>query len=335
MPINYGLMVKKNQGALFVDTDYSINEDITAAYIKANFSGDSFRGNVGLRLVDTEVNSTGMIGKNDPNNYAKGKQNYSNFLPSVNIVKDLTDNVLLRFAAGSTVSRPNYDAMQMATIISESFGKANVGNQELKPYTSDQYDLGLEWYFNDSSVVSGTIFQKNINDYIEKRVTFEDLAGCSVNCEVTTYLNVGSAVVSGFELQYQQNFDNGFGIQANYTYTDSELTNSAGDKVKMHGVSENSYNLAGYYENDLFSARIAYNGRDEWMVSSARPWALAEAYKQVDASLVWHATDYLDISFEAINLFNETVVQYDTAANQIHDIGEFGARYFVGASVKF
>lgn len=326
---------EKNQSAGYIKSDFSINEDITAAYIKANFSGDGFRGNVGLRVVDTEVNSTGMIGENTPDNYAKGQQSYTNFLPSVNLVADVTDNLLFRFAAGSTVSRPNYDAMQMATIISESFNNATIGNKELKPYKSDQYDLGLEWYFNDSSLVSGTLFQKNINDFVEKGVTTEDLAGCSATCQVTRYKNVGSAVVSGFELQYQQDFGNGFGVQANYTYTDSELTNSAGDKVKMHGVSQNSYNLAGYYENDLFSARIAYNGRDEWMVASAQPWAIAEAYDQVDASIVWHATGYLDVSFEAINIFNEALVQNETATKQLHSIDEYGTRYFLGASVKF
>ncbi len=326
---------QKNQGPLYIKTDFSIEEDITAAYVKGNFSGEGFRGNVGLRIVGTEVLSTGMDGENNPGAYLTDKQSYTNILPSVNLVADVTDNILFRFAAGSTVSRPNYDHMKMATIISESMGTANIGSPDIKPYKSDQYDLGLEWYFNDSSVVSGTLFQKNINDYIEQTVATEDLAGCSATCQVTRYRNVGSAVVSGFELQYQQDFANGFGVQANYTYTDSELTNSAGKKVQMHGVSQNSYNLAGYYESDLFSARIAYNGRDEWIVASAEPWALAEAYDQVDASVVWHATDNVDLSFEVVNMFNEALVQNDTVANQPHIIDEFGTRYFVGASVKF
>lgn len=326
---------EKNQGPLYIKTDFSIEEDITAAYIKGNFFGDGFRGNVGLRLVDTNVLGKGMNGDNNPDDYITAKHSYTNVLPSVNLVADVTDNVLVRFAAGSTVSRPNYDHMKMATIISESMQTANIGSPDIKPYTSDQFDLGLEWYFNDSSLVSGAIFRKDIDDYIEKTTATEDYAGCSATCEVTRYRNVGTAVVNGFELQYQQSFDNGFGVQANYTYTDSELTNSAGDKVQMHGVSQNSYNLAGYYENDMFSARIAYNGRDEWIVASDQPWAHAEAYDQVDASVVWHATDYLDVSFEAINLLNEARVQTETATKQPHSFDEFGTRYFVGASVKF
>ncbi|NQZ23362.1 MAG: TonB-dependent receptor [Colwellia sp.] len=326
---------QKNQGALYIKTDFSIEEKITAAYIKGNFSGEGFRGNVGLRLVDTDVLGKGMNGENNPNDYLTDKSSYTNILPSINLVGELSDNLLFRFAAGSTVSRPNYDAMKMAAIKSASMGTATIGSPDIKPYKSDQYDIGLEWYFNDSSLVSGTIFQKNINDYIEKSVATENLEGCSTTCQVTRYRNVGSAVVSGFELQYQQDFGNGFGVQANYTYTDSELTNSAGIKVQMHGVSQNSYNLAGYYENDMFSARIAYNARDEWMVSSEEPWALAEAYDQVDASVVWHATDNIDLSFEVVNMFNEALVQNDTAAKQPHIIDEYGTRYFVSASVKF
>jgi len=325
---------RANQGALYVKTDFSIEEEITAAYIKGNFSGDGFRGNVGLRIVDTDVYGKGMNGENTPE-YITDEQSYTNFLPSVNLTSDISDDLIFRFAAGSTVSRPNYDAMKMATIKSASMQTAIIGSPDIKPYKSDQYDIGLEWYFNDSSLVSGTLFHKNISDYIEETVTTENMAGCSATCQVTRFENADSAVVSGFELQYQQDFGNGFGVQVNYTYTDSELTNKAGKKVRMHGVSQNSYNLAGYYENEQFSARVAYNARDEWMVNSAEPWALAEAYDQVDASLVWHATDNIDLSFEAVNIFNEALVQKDILSNQPHIIDEYGTRYFVNASIKF
>ncbi|WP_226663766.1 TonB-dependent receptor [Microbulbifer aggregans] len=316
-----------------VTSDFSITEEITAAYAKANFEGNGFRGNVGLRLVDTTVLSSGRI-DGEP---AKGERDYTNLLPSINLVADITEDLLFRFAAGSTVSRPDYDDMQMASTIVVNIAEATVGSPDLDPYKSDNYDMGVEWYFTDASVVGATLFHKNISDYIEQTTALEPLEGCSQTCRVTRARNVGTADITGIELQYQHDLGNGFGVQANYTYTDSSVTNSAGQEVAVDEVSRNSYNLSGYYENDLISARVAYNARDGWHSNYNSSGADSEYdnYDQVDASLIWHALDNLDVSFEAVNIFNEPLVQRLPNYGIIHSVDEFGARYYVGASMKF
>lgn len=322
---------KSNRTAVVVQDPWEIDEESIAAYVKANFESDNYRGNIGLRVVETDVVSTGLI-DNEP---AKGTQQYTDFLPSANLVYDLTEDLLLRFAAGSTVARPNYDQMKMNTSINVNFATAEVGSPELKPYTSDNYDIGLEWYFVESSVLGATLFKKNISDYIEQTEAIESLAGCSDTCRVTRYRNVGTADVSGLEVQYQQDLGNGFGWLANYTYTDSEVNKANGDTAQVQGVSQNSFNASAYYENDMFSARVAYNYRDEWEGVGLSASVLNDPYDQWDASLVWHAMDNLDLSLEAVNILNETVTSthadYDISMNS----NEFGARYYLGASVKF
>lgn len=334
--INNGIWdyAKQHKGELQIRNQFSIDEEITSAYIKGNFSGEYFRGNVGLRVVETDVESNGTSDGTPQGESLKGEKTYTNYLPSVNIAADVSDDVLFRFAAGSTVSRPDYAQMQMLTTIQIHQGLAQVGSPDIEPYKSDQYDLGLEWYFNESSLISSTLFQKNISDYIEQTTATEQLEGCGT-CSVTRYRNAGTAKVSGIELQYQQNFENGFGLQANYTYTDSELVKANGENAPMEGVSENSFNLAGYYENDMFSARIAYNARDEFVQSYNGITGMADSFSQVDASIVWHAMSNLDISVEAVNLFNEARVIQLPEHGITHAVDEFGARYFVGASVKF
>lgn len=145
------------------------------------------------------------------------------------------------------------------------------------------------------------------------------------------------ADISGVELQYQHDLGNGFGVQVNYTYTDSSVTNSAGKTVAVDEVSRNSYNLTAYYENDLLSARVAYNARDGWHSNYNNSGAdsFYDDYDQVDTSLIWHATDNLDISLEGVNIFNEALVQRQPTWGVIHSVDEFGARYYLGASVKF
>lgn len=314
-----------------VQSAFSVEEEILAAYAKANFEGDAFRGNFGVRIVDTDVYSQGSV-DNAP---ASSKKNYTDVLPSINVAYDLSDDLLLRFAAGSTVSRPDYDDMQMAASIQVNDQTATIGNADLEPYRADQYDIGAEWYFTESSVLGATYFKKNISDYIETTQAYESLAGCGSNCLVQRSRNVGTADVSGVELQYQQDFGNGFGVLANYTYTDSKVNDNAGQSRDMQGVSPNSFNASGYYENEIISARIAYNFRDEWWPSGEPSGVSNQDYQQWDASLIWHLNENIDLSLEAVNIFNETIV----SEVKDYDVGyiadEFGARYYVGASVHF
>lgn len=320
-----------NKSATRATEAFSIEEDITSAYVKANFSGEGFRGNLGVRFVDTDVASTGEI-DGQP---ATGKKSYSNILPSLNIVADLSQDVLLRFAAGSSVARPDYDQMKMSASLVPTMETATIGNPDIEPYKSDQYDLGLEWYFDPSSLLGVTLFQKNISDYIYTTAAREALDGCSQSCLVTRFRNVGTADVSGVEFQYQQDFGNGFGAQFNYTYTDSSVVNPAGEKQRLDRVSRNSFNIAAYYEDDTFSARLAYNARDEWLSFESSALATNKPYHQLDASFVWHVTDYLDVSVEGVNILNEARITTLPEFDVYHSIDEYGARYFVGASVKF
>lgn len=326
---------EQNKAAtITVNDQFSIQEDISAAYVKANFSGEGFRGNLGLRIVETDILSKGAI--NDVP--GEVKKSYTNYLPSLNLAMDVREDVIFRFAAGSTVSRPDYDDMKLADIISESFQTANVGSPDLDPYKSDQYDMGVEWYFNPSSLLGATFFVKNISDYIEQTTVAENYAGCGEQCLVTRSRNVGTADVRGIELQYQHDFENGFGAQFNYTYTDTARTNSAGETVPVEEVSQNSLNLSGYYENDLFSVRLAYNYRDDWVrqYNGSGLGSINDAYSQVDASVVYHVTENVDVSFEAVNLLNEAMVlRHPTSGNIVHSVDEFGTRYFLGASVRF
>ncbi len=88
----------------------------------------------------------------------------------------------------------------------------------------------------------------------------------------------------------------------------------------------------------MFSARLAYNYRDDWVrqYNGSSLDSMNDPYDQLDASIVWHATDYLDITLEAANLLNEALVlRQPKAGNIVHSVDEFGTRYFVGASIRF
>jgi iron complex outermembrane receptor protein len=88
----------------------------------------------------------------------------------------------------------------------------------------------------------------------------------------------------------------------------------------------------------MFSVRLAYNYRDDWVrqYNGSSLDSLNDAYDQLDASVIWHVTENVDMSFEAVNLLNEALVlRQPKAGNIVHSVDEFGTRYFVGASIRF
>lgn len=105
---------------------WEVNEKISAFYIKGNFSGESVRGDIGVRVVKTDVSSSGYswdgdwvaasismldgydlladaveAGRNGNWNiqYNTLKHSYTDVLPNINLVFDLSEASLLRFAA--------------------------------------------------------------------------------------------------------------------------------------------------------------------------------------------------------------------------------------------
>lgn len=316
---------------------FSVDEDIIAIYAKADFSGENYRGNVGLRYVETEQTSSG---------YADGAVynetvDYNNLLPSINFAYDLSDDIILRAAASQVMSRANYSDLKPGLAINANFGSATGGNPDLKPYEANQADLGIEYYFTSASMASAAIFTKQIDNVVFSTEAVEFVDGCGASpdlyeqCRVTRPRSNGEGSVNGLELQLQHTFDNGFGVVTNYTYVDSETTTPDGAKEMVPGVSENSFNASLFFENDIFSTRLAYNWRSEWIGVGAAQAVKNDDYQQIDASIIWHAMENLDVSLEGVNLTNEVVQSYDTNFALTQNTIEFGSRYYLGVSYKF
>jgi iron complex outermembrane recepter protein len=99
-----------------------------------------------------------------------------------------------------------------------------------------------------------------------------------------SYFNEGaSATVQGFEVGLIRYADflpapwDGFGINVNYTYIDSKQPGAVaydmlGNKINnlpVTGLSTNTVNVAWMYDNGPFSARLAYNWRSSYLVTTS------------------------------------------------------------------
>ena len=148
---------------------YDVSEETTALYAQANFEAGIFRGNVGVRYVETEVDSVAYGFEDEAGNRSlvstKGK--YDFLLPRLNVVAEVREDVLVRFGYGADIRRPGFNRISTAFAADNQENSAiDQGNPNLKPEEVDSLDLAVEWYFAESALVSLGYFTKDRSDII-------------------------------------------------------------------------------------------------------------------------------------------------------------------------
>ena len=142
---------------------YDVREDTTAFYAQANFGFGMFRGNIGVRYLDTDIDSIGY-GPEDANGNRElqsTKGSYDFWLPRLNVVADVTEDLVVRFGYSKDIRRPDFD--QLATgfqFNNQENSVVALGNPGLEPEEVDSIDLSVEWYFAPAAVVSVGYFRK-------------------------------------------------------------------------------------------------------------------------------------------------------------------------------
>lgn len=348
-------------------SSYDVEEDTLGAFVMARFSGDGIRGNVGVRVVETDVSATGVttgVAATAPGalwNLFDGyylprteKGGYTDVLPSFNIAFDVADDHILRFAAAKVMARPDYSAMAPNISLNSTSYTGSGGNPGLDPYRASQFDLSYEWYINDASALSLAYFYKDIRSYITNRVETEyhasffdpvgsppdaarcdDLGGNVWQCEyrVSRPYNGAGGRNEGWELSYQQVFENGFGFSGNYTRSDA-VTNEGND---IPGNAKKTYNVSVFFENSLLSARVSLNSRDDFFIGidrSREQWM--EASEFVDASFSFNVNENIQLTLEGRNLTDEEIVTYyDGISSRQNAVYQTGPTYYAGVRLNF
>ena len=352
---------------------WKVTEETLAAYAEANLAGEAWSANIGLRYVTTDTSSqaageefvgteaitagSDVLSLNKRSGeilYAEGS--YSKLLPSINFKYDINDDLVARFAYSKSLSRPKLADLTAAQNISvASFaeeqgfeGKISGKNTDLKPYTSTNFDFALEWYYAPESYVGGTYFKKDLSNWITQEtrvVTLRDtIQNVDRNFDETSPFNAESAEVNGLELALLHNFDSGFGIQANYTMLDTTgaADSTSESRVDLHGLSDSSYNIIGFYENDKWQIRIAYNWREGYTTcsrcvdtSGLNGSQSVDDYGQVDASASYDINEQFSVFAEVVNLTDEDPYKYTVRKSNILSIVDTGTRYSFGVRATF
>ena len=295
------------------------DEKTVAMYIMTNYGFDDLAmpidGNIGVRVVQTDNTASGTLVINEATvngvvvvprstEPLEARTNNTHVLPSFNLRLEATEDVYVRFAASKAIWNPSFADMQAFVTASpnidqetgtiRSFNLNQDTNPYLKPMEASQFDLSVEWYFDENGGMAyAALFNKQVEGFFKKQTApyaIGDYTG-----EATWLDNVGTGDINGVEIGVNKFFDalpapfDGLGIQANYTYIDSsadiplnsqpttgdtqagaaplDTDRSSYGQLPIDQLSKNAFNIVGMYEKDGFSARLAYSWRSKYLIS--------------------------------------------------------------------
>ncbi len=344
---------------------FQVHEKDLATYLQADFKGTGWAGNLGVRVVNTDENIVTYSGQNvsastpgavltslfGPFVGLPVSHTYSDFLPSANLKIDMAPDVVARFAVSQTMTRADYSALAGSTNLAppgnvNGIGSGTGGNPDLKPIRSTNYDVGLEWYFARRSLVSGSLFYMDLQNYVgfgSQTLSYLTYGpglppgGALVQYNLTVPVNTKGRV-QGIELTYQQALGDNFGLEGNYTYTDGRQTEGVpqGGDDRLVGTSKNTYNVSAYYENPHFSARVTYNYRSAFFDGLDRSSAFSQdSIGTLGAAVAYLYNENLSVSLDMLNLNDPTLKYYALNTTQPRAFYKNGRQFYLSLRAKF
>ena len=188
-------------GAGPIDDDHRVSEETLSFYTQARFESE-FNGmpiniTTGLRYEQTDVTANSLerpavsmqwVNGNEwaytyatDRSFSDGEGKTREFLPNVDMNIEIKDDLIGRFSYSRSLTRPPVGALRSTTSFdgNPKVGqrKVTVGNPALKPYTADNIDLSLEYYYQPGSYVSAGYYRKQVENFLVKTTSEENLAG--------------------------------------------------------------------------------------------------------------------------------------------------------------
>lgn len=296
------------QGALFIQDQWLMTEQLTAT--------------IGGRLDKHEL---------------YGEE----FSPRVYLVHQTTNDLIIKGGVGKAFKAPSLTQNQPDYQVSSCKGGcALVGNEDLKPETSLNYELAAV-YTQPRWNVEAALFRNEINDLIDRTEGYCPQGGdwneSARQCEnpdgsstgelgAKTYENVAEAIIQGVEIAGQYQISDEWGVSGNYTYLDTE-DKSTGDELleryKHSGLVKLSWNPT-YDLNTFVSARY----RGERQIEAD---LIQDAYTTLNIGTVYNVNDSVRLRAGISNLTDESV------SNELEYLGyvEQPRTYYVGMTADF
>ncbi|TKB97677.1 TonB-dependent receptor [Pedobacter cryophilus] len=306
--------------------DFKNSETVTAGYAMGVIDFKKLTIITGLRVEHTQTTSENAViatnrGVATPSTTI-ASNNYTNFLPSLQLKFTPIKNFITRASYTNTLGRPNYSDLSGATNLNYTelatpglfTGSVTLANPGLKPYLSSNLDLAFEYYIPNGGIVSVGGFYKKIQNQIyrisqvQRDIFYDGRQYQQLTFSQTT--NADDANLYGMEFSYEQTLIflpgllNGLGFSTNFALIDSKVTlpNRPNETLPLFRQANNVYNGALYYQKKGFEFRFATSHRSDFLTQAASPesanvlLAVASGYSVADFDRYDAARTTYDIS---------------------------------------
>lgn len=333
-----------NLGLRAVSTNYRTQGSFSISGIRSTLAGCQTANSADPSVCNPLKDALAFLGGDPTKAYiAEGvpyQHKYTNLLPSLNLNFHLSDELQVRFAVAKAMVRPdfhqtspgfsygwNFD-VNGAVSPGQSPYTGTVANPMLNPLTSWQQDISVEYYWARSNSLTLALFHKDIADQIVTTAYTSSLTHNGVTLPFSVVENVNSskhAIINGFELGYTQFYDflpgalSGLGLQANYTYIDAtgglnsayttfipNATAVTKANLPYEQLSKNAYNIAVMYAKYGIDARLAYNWREHYLLTTVSASNFSptwmESYGQLDGSIFYDINTKVKVGVQVTNI---------------------------------
>jgi iron complex outermembrane receptor protein len=270
---------------------------------------ENLTGYIGFRYdwwetYDGYTNSVGDPGY--PKDYPT--RSASAFSPKAALVYQPFESTTLRTSIGRSFRPPSVYELYSVWIYR---GVTTMAGPNLEPEKTTSWDVGVEQRLWQGAKFGATYFQNYLEDLIYSQ---------TVSSTLVQKTNVGKAESRGVELELEQRFDKDIRLFANYTYTDSEVTENeaspgiVGKKLVM--VPEHMFNIGGDFTYGKFSGSLVgryvskrhrYDDNRDTKNNVYTSW---DPYFVVDARIAYQVTSFAQVSLSVDNIFDEDYYSY-------------------------
>lgn len=357
--------------------NYDVREQVFAGFVMSTLKYDWGSILAGVRVEHLKNRGIAVATVGATSGLVTAESSQTLFFPSVHVNYNVDDTKKLRLSFNTGAARADYDQLRPNVVVNDLNQTISGGNPSVQPEKAYGFDAYFEWYVRPQGYFSIGAYYKKVSDvlYTQSR-TFGSDALDSNGIDRSAYIfsgitNGGEGRVFGAEATAQFQIDpwtsdlglpewmGGFGITANVTVNDSEVTKPAvglipSRRVRLPGTSDLIYNVGGYYEKYGLSISLQYQRRSTYLDTIADDltdagdtyWA---ADDEMDFSARYAITRNVEVFFDAQNLLNgpgrryaepgnlltATGIPTPSSDNQTIEFERFGRRFSGGFRVTF
>ena len=365
---NPALFTSELDPSEFLAVNYKAKENIYAGYVRWDQDfNDKLSMILGFRIESTHIDYTGnrVLDEEELEGEINTTNSYTNVLPSVSFKYNVNEDFILRAAFTTALARPDYYALAPYVNNIAADSEIQAGNPDLDATYSYNFDLMAENYFKSVGLISAGVFYKNLNNFIYTYSNNQYTSGDFANDFPTqdnpvpagenwTFLqsrNGDNVDVYGFEVAFQRQLDflpgkflKGFGIYANYTYTESKAKGIADEdgnerkNVSLPGTAPHMLNGSLFWENSKFSARASANFASDYLDELGSDKFQDSYYDKqffLDLNASYKITKNIRIFAEANNITNQALRYYQGISSRTKQLEYYQARFNLGLKFDF